>query len=248
MTPVPWYQGRSIPCRGSGAVPQMRREAFPPGWRVTNRAPAVTTTASTATAMRGPRLTRDHPPKVPMLVTAPEEGAAKTDEVSAACHTWLWTAWAHARKPPGWTRIRGTNHSATEPTVATTAVSSWPIVRTLATTAMAARRTKAGRTDRRTPAASPKASTATTPWAPYGRARRARMIRRAAAKASTLYVETVAPANHDTGAEATRPPAATPTKRPPRAVPATQVRPAAAADNSAATRTRLWTGLRPVTT
>ena len=55
------------------------------------------------------------------------------------------------------------------------------------------------------------------------------------------------PLNHANGQVATITPAARPTHHPPRSRPATAVSPAAAADASAATSTRLWMVPSPVT-
>ncbi len=118
----------------------------------------------------------------------------------------------------------------------------------LALSATSASSANIGRTHGMNPVAIPRTSTATIPWPVPGRARRASTTSSTPTSAQKLYVETIEPLNHDTGVDATSTAAAMPTHRSTSSVPATAVRVAAAAEASAARRTRLRTVSRPVTT
>ncbi len=174
-------------------------------------------------------------------------GLENTDDVWAAPTASACQAWNHSRTPPGWTSTMGTNHTASAAAPVPAVTSSCRTLRVDAATGMSVKRTNIGKTDGRNPVKRPSATTAPMPCALCGRAPEANDMSRAAASASKLYVDTVEPANHDTGALATTAPAAMPTHTPPSAAPASHVSAAAAADMSAATSTSDGAAPRPVT-
>ncbi len=249
MAPVRWYQGRSIRSAGSVAALQMRRETFPPGCRVATRATARTMTASKghhddgseaherpspegADVGDGARRRRHEDRRgvggVGDLDVDGVEPGVETpgldDDHGDEPHRHRADA-GHdggeelAHRPHA--RHHGDGGQEDEP----------------GNDRQAARRRRARARSRPPPRGRGRAGPG-GPGRSGGRPERRRRCR-----SRRWSRRTTTPGPRPRGA-----PAATPTQRPPSAVPATQVRPAAPADASAATRTRLWTGLRPVTT
>src|SRR5579872_5470245 len=248
MAGVVWYQG--FPRRaGLSLAPepdcQIRNVASPALRPVAARVTINATRATTAGTASGPSVRTVYAENEPKFVAAPA-GLENTDDVCAAPTASACQAWNHSRTPPVWMSTIGTNHTASAAAPAAAVTQSWRRLRVDAATGMSVRRTNIGKIDGRNPVKRPSVTTAPMPCALWGRAPEANNMSRAPASASKLYVDTVDPANHDTGALATTAPAAMPTHMPPSAAPASHVS-AAAADTRAATSTSDGAAPRPVT-